>query len=111
VRGACTLTITALPATAAGTALADKTGGGGAVEALDNNCAALFTNSQDNGDAPAAHMTEEVRPCLGAGPQPPQELPQFLHTDSMPKIKAGCNQPKLDSKMIMSGRGLLRPRR
>jgi hypothetical protein len=96
VRRAWKLTRPPLPAAAAGTALADKTGGGGLVQALNNHRAALFAHSQDNGYAPAAHMTGEVRPYLGAGPQAPQELPQSLHMDSMTKIVAGSNPPELN---------------
>jgi hypothetical protein len=82
-------------AAAGGTALADKSCRRGAVQAFDDDGAAILANSQDDRDAPAAQMTGWLGRFFKTVPEASEELPQTLHEHSMPKIKSGCNQPRV----------------
>jgi hypothetical protein len=66
-------------AAAGSTALTDKSGGSGSLEAFHDDGPAIFANSQDDRDLPAAQMTGLRGRFFKPLPEALQDLPQGLH--------------------------------
>jgi hypothetical protein len=64
---------------AGSTALTDKSGGSGSLEAFYDDGPAILANSQDNRDVPAAQMTGWKGRFFKPFPEAPQDLLQGLH--------------------------------
>jgi hypothetical protein len=65
-----------IPVAAAGSAaLAEEAAGGEVVQALNHDRTAVFADSQDVRDTPAAHMTGQWGRSFGAAPQAPENFP------------------------------------